>query len=133
MRNKANKTDYYLFFGTNKVLGLRKMKEAMWSVDKTGMFQFSDFTHNPNQPMLFELEPNYKLLQSVILREFRGKKVAIPELEDFIIVQTPFLTTHYKKHILVPMEKAVPPLIEVDCGQKRRGMTYPSRCSVNFL
>lgn len=133
MRNKANKTDYYLFFGTNKVLGLRKMKEAMWSIDKTGMFQFSDFTHNPNQPMLFELKPNYKLLQSMILQEFKRKRVTIPELDNFIIVQTPFLTSHYKKHILMSMEKTDPPSIRVDCGDKRKGMTYPPRCTIHFL
>lgn len=29
MVNKVNKTDYFLFFGTNNITGLKKMKEAM--------------------------------------------------------------------------------------------------------
>jgi len=55
MINKINKTDYFLFFGTNHITGLKKMKEAMWKIDKSGLFQFSDATYNPNQPVLYYL------------------------------------------------------------------------------
>lgn len=134
MVNKANKTDYFLFFGTNNSTGLEKMKEAMWKVGKTDSFQFSDATYNPDQPMLFEIEPNYELLKKTILENFRGKSVSITDLESFIITQTPFLKTHYKKQILIPMEKKQPPEIEVKCQTpKRRVGTFPSRCTVRFL
>ena len=36
MRNEADVTDYYLFYATNNLLGLQKMKEAMWRVDEFG-------------------------------------------------------------------------------------------------
>ncbi|MGB9721428.1 MAG: hypothetical protein ACPL28_08135, partial [bacterium] len=106
MINKVNKTDYFLFFGTNNITGLKKMKEAMWKVDKSGLFQFSDVTYNSNQPMLFEPEPNYKQLKEILLNEFKGKSVSITELENFVLTQTSFRETHYKKQILAPMEKA---------------------------
>ena len=133
MVNKVNKTDYFLFFGTNNIAGLKKMKEAMWRVDKSGLFQFSDATYNPSQPMLFEIEPNYSQLKKNLLKEFKGKSVSITEIENFILTQTPFRETHYKKQILGPMEKSQPSEIEVKCEGKRRKYTFPLQCIVKFL
>ena len=44
MRNERDVVDYYLFYATNNILGLKKMKEAMWRVDQGGEFRFSDAT-----------------------------------------------------------------------------------------
>ena len=55
IRNKNDATDYFLFFATKNVTGLRKMKDAMWSVDQSGEFTFSDGT-NPDQMLLFVVE-----------------------------------------------------------------------------
>lgn len=133
MINAMNKTDYFLFFCTNSILGLKKMKAAMWNVDKMGAFQFSDATVNPNQSMLFELEPNYPLLKQIITQQFKGKEISVDELENFILTQTPFRETHYKRQILGPMEKAKPPEIKVKCPKKRRAGTFPNYCIVEFL
>jgi three-Cys-motif partner protein len=133
MINKLNKTDYFLFFGTNNITGLKKMKEAMWRVDKSGLFQFSDATYNPNQPVLFEIEPNYSQLKKILLKEFKGKLVSITELENFILTQTTFRETHYKKQILKPMENAQPPEIKVKCMGKRKKGTFSSKCIIGFL
>ncbi len=48
MRDRQDRTQYYLFFATNHELGHLKMKEAMWRIDPNGEFRFSDAT-NPNQ------------------------------------------------------------------------------------
>jgi len=134
MKNKMNKTDYFLFFGTNNITGLKKIKEAMWKVDEGGAFQFSDTTYNPSQPMLFEKTPSYYLLKKIILNKFKGKNVNIQELENFIVTETSFRETHYKKNILVPMEKSDPPEIEiVKCSPKRRRGTFPPDCIIKFL
>jgi three-Cys-motif partner protein len=134
MVNKVNKTDYFLFFGTNNITGLKKMKEAMWRVDKSGSFQFSDATHNPNQPVLFEIEPNYNQLKKILLKEFKNKSASITEIENFILTQTPFRETHYKRQILAPMERMQPPEIRVKCqGIKRKRGTFPVSCVVEFL
>jgi len=133
MVNKVNKTDYFLFFGTNNITGLKKMKEAMWRVDKSGSFQFSDATYNPNQPVLFEMGPNYNQLKQILLKEFKNKSVSITELENFILTRTVFRETHYKKSILVPMEKSQPPEIKIKCEGKRRKYTFPPHCIVEFL
>ena len=54
MRNERNTMDYFLFFATNNELGLEKMKEAMWRLDESGTYTFSDAT-DPNQSVLFAL------------------------------------------------------------------------------
>ena len=132
MTNKINKTDYFLFFGTNNIVGLKKMKEAMWKIDESGSFQFSDATYNPSQPMLFQIQPNFDQLERIILNNFKNKSVSGEELENFILTQTPFRETHYKRQILAQMEKAGK--IKVKCpGQKRRKMSFPPSCIIEFL
>lgn len=133
MTNKVNRTDYFLFFGTNSVTGLKKMKEAMWRTDQTGAFQFSDATYNPDQAVLFELGPDYDELKKTLVRNFKAKIVSVQEIENFVITQTPFRETHYKRQILAKMEKANPSEINVKCiGNRRRG-TFPNHCMIEFL
>ena len=57
MKNESGTCDYYLFFGTNNKLGLEKIKEAMWKVDPSGKFEFSDAAYNPEQTVVFEKDP----------------------------------------------------------------------------
>jgi three-Cys-motif partner protein len=133
MTNKINKTDYFLFFGTNNLVGLKKMKEAMWKIDESGMFNFSDATYNPAQPTLFQLKPNYDELKMLILKEFNKKAVSVLELENFILTQTPYRETHYKKHVLYQMERAQPPEIKVKSDKKRRKGSFLPGFTVEFL
>jgi len=133
MINKFNKLDYFLFFGTNNELGLERMKEAMWKVDETGAFQFSDVTHDPKQSVLFELKPQFSRLKKDILFEFKGKEVSIGDLETFVIQKTAFLRSHIRKNILDKMEISDPPEIEVYSPKKRRKRTYPSGTIIKFL
>lgn len=133
MTNKINKTDYFLFFGTNSLVGLKKMKEAMWKIDGSGMFNFSDATYNPAQPTLFELKPNYDDLKKIILKEFSKKAVSVMDLENYILTETPYRETHYKRHVLYPMEVAQPPEIRVKSNKKRRKGDYLPEYIVEFL
>lgn len=140
MINKSNRTDYFLFFGTNSLEGLKKMKSAMWKVDESGMFQFSDATYNPLQPTLMETTPDYDLLKTIILNQFRNKKVLIRDLEKFILTKTPFRETHYKKAILQKMEKTDPPGFVrccTDCGVqalcKRKKSFFTENCVIQLL
>lgn len=134
MINSMNKPDYFLFFGTNEITGLKKMKEAMWRVDETGSFQFSDATYDPNQAFLFELEPNFVKLKNIILKNFKGKTVSVEELENFILTETSFTQNHYKRSILAKMELTNPLEIKAQCkGGKRRKGTFPPQTIIHFL
>jgi three-Cys-motif partner protein len=44
MRNDRGRSDYFLFYATNSLSGLSKMKEAMWRVDPGSGAMFSDAT-----------------------------------------------------------------------------------------
>jgi hypothetical protein len=123
MLNRSNRTDYFLFFGTKSVEGLKKMKEAMWKVDETGAFQFSDAT-DPSQSVLFDTGPNAADLRKRLLEEFRGRNVSIDVLEEFVITQTPYRETHLRKSVLLPMEKAVPPELEIVSAPASRKRSF---------
>lgn len=103
MSNQRDVTDYYLFYATNELLGLKKMKEAMWKADESGEFRFSDAT-DPQQLVLFEKAPNFPALRSRILTEFSGKDVTVGDIEKFVLVETAFRESHYKA-ILKALEK----------------------------
>lgn len=103
MSNARDVTDYYLFYATNELLGLKKMKEAMWKVDESGEFRFSDAT-DPNQLVLFEKTPNLPALKDRILSSCSGRDIRVGNIETFVVVETAFRESHYKG-ILKALEK----------------------------
>jgi len=111
MKNDHDVTDYYLFHGTNSLMGLKKMKEAMWRVDDSGEFTFSDAT-DPDQLVLLERTPRFDLLRRQILERFRGQRTVVGKVEEFVLAKTAFRETHYKS-LLREMELADPPLLRV--------------------
>ena len=130
MRNERNTLDYFLFFGTNSELGLKKIKEAMWRVDESGTYTFSDAT-DPNQSVLFAAEPDRGLLKDLILDHFRGLEASIDEIERYVVRETPFRETHYKK-VLQTLEadgefKPVNP-----SGTRRRGTYADANLRLQF-
>ncbi len=125
MSNQRDVTDYFLFYATNEILGLKKMKEAMWKTDESGEFRFSDAT-DPSQTVLFQKEPNYALLKSRLVREFAGKEVSVADIERYVVVDTAFRETHYKS-ILKALEATggVSP-VNVPVGRKKGTFGDPS-------
>jgi len=121
MRNERNTMDYFLFFATNNELGLKKMKEAMWRVDESGTYTFSDAT-DPNQAVLFSAEPDRQLLTRLIVDKFAGLETTPNEIERFVVHDTPFRETHYKK-VLQALEEA-DRIVPVNPLPKRRRGTY---------
>jgi len=132
MQNRGNSTDYFLFFGSHEILGLEKMKEAMWAVDPSGAFHFSDYTSQNQTMSLFANGPDFDRLKNMILSRFKGNVVLVDDLEDFVIAQTPFLKTHFRRQILAPMEKENE--IEVVEGKlsRRRG-SFPGGTRIRFM
>lgn len=110
MRNDKDVTDYFLFYGTNSLKGLAKMKEAMWKVDTSGEFRFSDAT-NPGQLVFFAQSPDASVLRRAIVDHFAGKEPTVRLIEEFVLAATPFRETHYKRQVLHGLETAVPPVV----------------------
>ena len=124
MRDTGNRTEYFLAFGSNHIEGLKVMKEAMWRVDPTGRYVFSDATDR-RQLILFSPEPDYDLLRRLIRERFQfASSFTIEELEEFVVVQTAFRETHYKGQILRPMEMSGE-LLVIQGGTRTRRGVYP--------
>lgn len=133
MRNERDVTDYFLFFATNNLLGLKKMKEAMWKVDESGDFRFSDAT-DPNQLVLFRNEPPFGILRDQILGRFTGTEASVKSIEDFVVQNTAFRETHYKG-ILKTLETQAPPLLKVvkPPPNRKRGTYTDPNLRLRFL
>ena len=128
MRDEGNRTEYFLVFASHHPEGLNVVKQAMWKVDPSGQFQFSDFT-DPTQPTLFQLDPDYRQLRTLILERFKASMTSIEEVEAFVIAETGFLTTHVRKPVLQPLEDEG--AIELTNRSKRH--TYPAGTGIKFL
>jgi three-Cys-motif partner protein len=125
MRNDADVIDYYLFYATNSETGLRKMKAAMWKVDESGEFRFSDATEE-RQLTLFQKVPDLTQLRAQLISHFSGLTVDRGEVEDFVVTKTAFRETDYKG-ILKELELSNPPVVTVvNAPPKRKPGTFAS-------
>jgi three-Cys-motif partner protein len=131
MRNERNATDYFLFFCTKNRRGLEEMKRAMWGVDQTGGFEFSDFS-NPYQPLLLS-KPNYTDLQRLLVNYFKGKIVTLNDISEYVLGETPYVS--YKHEVLKPLETTLPPKIRVvnPASNRRRGTFPDENMLIEFL
>jgi hypothetical protein len=131
MRDEGNRTEYFLVFATNHIEGLKVMKEAMWKVDPSGGYMFSDAT-DQRQLTLFKPEPDYGQLRELILAQFPSSvEVSIEELEEFVVTKTAFRETHYKNQILRPMEREGR-LTVIQGGTRTRRGVYPAGTVLSF-
>lgn len=129
MMDRGNRTEYFLIFATHHTDGLKAMKRAMWKVDASGLFRFSDATVS-TQLALFSPEPDFDHLKRLIVGQFSGRAATVEEIELFVVTETPFMESHFKRQILVPMEKASG-LDVVETPRKKR-FTYPPGTAIRF-
>lgn len=137
MINEGNRTEYFLYFGTNNPTGLSKMKEAMWKADPVRGQSFSDRT-DPAQGVLFEAGGETGL-RELLQNRFRGAGwIGIEEIEQFVLEDdfSPYSEViHLRTRTLKPMEESAPPAIEVrkpPQARKRVG-EYPPGTLIKFL
>ncbi len=91
----GDRTKYYLLHVSNHVKAVLLMKEVMWPLgDEEGTYVFS----GEPQSVLISSTPTVEELESILLREFKGKEVGFDELRE----QTwtlPFVEKHYREAI----------------------------------
>ena len=129
MRNRRNTIDYFLFFGTNNLLGMKRMKESMWKVDPTGTYEFSDNT-NQNQLLLFS-QPDYTILQRMLSNHFKGQAVSVEEIEEYVIGETPFYK--FRAEALKPMESGGRITVISSNPKRRKGTFAEGKTQIRFL
>lgn len=122
------RTAYFLVFGTRHHKGLQVMKDAMWSLDPIAGARFSG--HAGDQQMLFSEELDVLPLRKALLDRFSGESVAVEVIERFVIEETDYKATHYKKQVLKVLEDEG--LLLCESERKRRG-TYPMGTKLRFV
>ena len=127
MRNARNASDYFLYFASNNLLGLAKMKEAMWKVDPGEGLMFSDAT-NFDQAVLFQPEPDRQALRRLIAVRFGNRRATVQQVEKFVVEDTPFHAGHYLK-VLAAME-ADQAVEYLNSPAGRRRGTYANKAAV---
>lgn len=133
MRDRNDRTQYYLFFASNHELGHLKMKEAMWKVDPDGEFRFSDAT-NPNQLVLFGADTTSVLVEQ-LRKEFAGKgPVRGAQVRKFVENKTAYLKRHMTTALRLEEKagriKGEPKKLN---GKPRKARTYPDDARISFL
>jgi three-Cys-motif partner protein len=132
MLDNGNRPIYDLFFGTKNIEGLKKMKRAMWGVDPVGGFRFSDRVASDQNLVLFGPEADITALKRMLLDQFGTRTATIEEVEEWVLVETPYHEGHIRQKTLLPLEREgriayVPPP-----DRSKRGH-YPPRCRLRFL
>ncbi len=123
MLDTKNHIEYYLIFCTNHVLGLERMKEAMWKVDPSGRFQFSDRAAAAGQLALFTSMPDLGPFKVKIRKAFGGKTLDVNELLQFAAEDPLYLQKHMRA-VLCELEDQGK-LTVVRAKANRRKHTFP--------
>ena len=136
MKDQNNRTIYHLFFATNHPLGHKRMKEAMWKADESGLFSFSDAT-DPKQGILFSPTPQ-KDLAPILGEKFKDKTIFSDEVLEYTNNETTFLEKHAREALkLLESENGYKDYrIQVESikqdGSLRRKGTFPSKAIIKF-
>lgn len=88
MFDKNSQPLYWLIFCTNHLRGLEEMKKAMWSVDKTGEFRFSD-EDDPSQLKLFSDTYDEKWLAEELASRLAGRTMSVYSIKEYVLTDTP--------------------------------------------
>jgi three-Cys-motif partner protein len=106
---------YWLFFCTNSLRGLEEMKRAMWTVDPSGGFKFTDRDDNLDQLLLLT-ELTDEALADHIATDLAGRPVTVEGVKEWVLVNTPYFK--FKKALKILEKREV--LTAVNPPPKRR-------------
>ncbi len=79
---------YWLLFCTNNLRGLEEMKKAMWAVDTSGAFRFSD-SDSPGQLRLFNDRFDEDWLAGEPAAKLAGRTMTVAQIKEYVLVETP--------------------------------------------
>ncbi len=89
--------DLHLVFGTTHPAGLKKMKDAMWTVDPVAGVRFRD-PRDPQQAVLdFTVDPDLGPLRRSVLAELSHCPRTLADLKDYAVRETVYRAAHGRK------------------------------------
>lgn len=127
MRDHHDRVIYWLFFCSNNLRGLEEMKRAMWTVDRSGGFEFSD-KHAAMTGMLFTYEDGD--LMSDLAEALDGQVLTVGQVEEFVLVNTP--ACNYRR-VLGGLERTGRLDIVDPPTDRRRGSFNDKNLRVRFI
>jgi three-Cys-motif partner protein len=131
MKNEKNATEYFLYYGSNHIKGLEKMKDAMWAVDNSGAYMFSDYDALKNNGQLRFVEfdePDLNILANELFSEFSGQSVKSEIVKDYVITETIFRKSKHSTEALKILNKKGLLFVENRIGKSG----YPDNCILRF-
>lgn len=126
MRNRSGNLGNYLVFATRSLKGLDVMKQAMWKIDPSGEYAFSDKL--AGQQVLFAESPDTSPLKRALMQTFGGQSVRIEHLCEWVVAKTPYHSGHVKRATLAGMESEG----LLSAANRTRARTYPDGTIVTF-
>ena len=130
MKSKSA-TIYDLFFATNHPRGHEKMKEAMWKVDESGGFRYSDRI-DPNLLKLFPDHPEKDLAEE-LSGEFQGRKVTSGDIFKYVSENTTFIKKHARGALkLLEVDNKIQVEDKKKDGKKRRKGAFAEGTIITF-
>jgi three-Cys-motif partner protein len=113
---------YWLIFCTNNLRGLEEMKKAMWAVDETGAFQFSD-SDDPSQLGLFSVRFDQSWLAETLAERLAGQTLSYNKVREYVLTETPcYLLKNALRSLEIGERKDT---IKVKSPDDRKPGTYP--------
>jgi three-Cys-motif partner protein len=113
---------YWLVFSTNSLRGLEEMKRAMWNVDKTGAFKFSD-SETPQQLKLLDDTFDQDWLAEELNHRLGGQEMTISRVKEYVLTQTPCY--RFKRALEILETDPNPGLSVVSAPVTRRRGKFP--------
>ena len=130
MQRSNGSVAYYMVYATRNELGVEKFKEAMWKIDPSTGYRFSD--RSWRQAALFTGENvDVESLKSRLLAEYSGQTITIEELERFTLHETPYVKAHLRQKTLSPLERRGN-ITVVNPKPGRRAGQYPPGTLLEF-
>jgi three-Cys-motif partner protein len=135
LRNGKNVPIYDLFFSSNHPLGHYRMKEAMWRVDESGAYSFSDGV-DPAQATLLSPTPDRDYAPALWER-FRREAVLSEKALEYTRDETAYLEKHARGALKLlengeAAEKRITVAPKKKDGKDRRKGTYPPGTVITF-
>jgi three-Cys-motif partner protein len=128
MINLKGQNVYSLIYATRHIAGLEAMKDAMWKVDPSGSFRFSD--RHAGTTTLFDGKPDVGPLRTALLEGLAGQEVTIERVHEYVVAETIYGPSHYRRAVLAPLEKDG--LVTVVSSSRKRANGYPAGTVLRF-
>ena len=129
MRGQRNQLLSWLFFCTSSERGLEEMKKAMYRLDLTGSFRFSD--RDVGQFSLLAESFDLDWLAGHLLAHFEGQSVPHGEIRKYVLTETPQI--RYRKALAKLEDEGNLRVVDPPARRRRGAFNFDDSTLIEFL